>query len=148
MTAISPSLLSPQPQPPALDQPPNSRSHSSNTGRPGVVAYLHLLRSVSRQHSPAPRPAGVGRGTTVAAAAATPVGACRRAARLRSCQTQINFIVAPCSTASRMGRRQAAAAEAAAINEAAAAAKTTQAELRQLELDYQPRKVGAGLHEV
>ncbi len=47
-----------------------------------------------------------------------------------------------------MGRRQAAAAAAAAINEAAAAAKTTQAELRQLELDYQPRKVGAGLHEV
>ena len=41
-----------------------------------------------------------------------------------------------------MGRRQAAAAAAAAISEAATAAKSTQAELKQLELDYQPRKVG------
>lgn len=41
-----------------------------------------------------------------------------------------------------MGRRQAAAAAAAAISEAATAAKSTQAELKQLELDYQPRKGG------
>lgn len=45
------------------------------------------------------------------------------------------------SAAGNMGRRQAAAAAAAAISEAATAAKNTQAELKQLELDYQPRKV-------